>query len=126
MLYPAEKLLRKLRKIQRNLNDQLYLDSENHQISLVVSVGEQPLSVSFKQNWGETFYLLQELIKEGYARPIGHSHVALEPKGFYYASVQRRDRFKRIFYLLLKSIFIPIAVSAATSLTTLWLKGYFR
>lgn len=114
MIYPNRKILNRIRFL-----------SGNNSVSILTIRGclvnpATNQTIDCTNDYGkELSALLYGLIRDGYLIRLDEYHVALTDKGLHpYA-----QSWEEIKHFLFHSVFIPIAISVATSLTVLWLQG---
>lgn len=114
MIYPNRKILKRIRFLSGNKSVRILtirgslINPETNQV------------VDCTNDYGcQLPALINGLVRDGYLTLLDEYHVALTDKGLHpYAQT-----WEDVKHFLFTSVFVPIAVSVATSLTVLWLQG---
>lgn len=115
MIHNAYKLMKSLRSIVNDDDDEIWIDYEHKMFQKVREANQPERSSPFPSNEPSVQGLLKNLRDEGYITldNLGE-YCSLTYKALYYEQIVRHDRIQ----YLLRSIFVPIILSIITSILT--------
>ncbi|MFW5669481.1 MAG: hypothetical protein ACOCM4_09590 [Acetivibrio ethanolgignens] len=117
MTYQSKSVLRQLRKLVSNTEDLLYFDGEDNFIYLDEDSDKKYDCSRYK---GEIGAIIDQLLDEKYLKPgLNKYYFSFTELGLH----PYQNSWNKFKSFLFQSVLVPIAVSVATSLITLWLQG---
>lgn len=117
MTYECSHILRQLRKLSKYSDSTMGYIGESTEICLLEDTS---ITYNYSKWEKEIESILNELIRQGYLElDFNKYHFHLTHKGLHPYKI----RFESFKLFLLKSVAVPIVVSATTSLIVLWLQG---
>lgn len=122
MIIQARVLLKKLKKAQRTADSQIYIDYEK--LTAIQGYKEDPAqkAVDLSRFRGAIHSYLRYLEDLGYVKVWPHGIVQVQTSGWQLGQVEREEFMRFLF----QSVAVPIGVSIATTLLTMWVSNLFK
>lgn len=122
MIIQARVLLKKLKKAQKSADSQIYIDYEK--LTAIQGYKDDPTqkAVDLKRFRGAIHSYLRYLEDLGYVKVWPHGIVQVQTSGWQLGQVEREEFMRFLF----QSVAVPIGVSIATTLLTMWVSSFFK
>ena len=112
MTFQAFIMMHQLKKVQMKEDGVIWLDEENKQMITVTEANEPDITIDLSKKWASIHPLFEYLQEAGLISNKGRCYYSLTYSGYHYI----QSVISSIIAFLFNSVFVPIAVSAFTTI----------
>lgn len=120
MTFQAYIMIRQLKTVQMQENGTIWIDEDNRQMMTVTESNQSGISIDLSKKWNSIFPMFQYLQEMHLLEKKSRFHYSLTYSGYHYT----QTIISSFFSFLIKSILVPIGVSAFTTIVILMIEHW--